>query len=239
MIIDAFNNAWFIMFGVLLLVLVTLILLCKGKSNNFKLKFMIYYYIFLVVFYIVYKWYLIIPVSPYETTIWEELPFGLCHVTAFLGLPAILSKNRTLLGFSFFVGTCCSLMAIVMPTVGFADIPLLSGESIGYYGFHMLLIIQSLLIYINEFYNPEVKDAPKIAGFLGLAALIAHGINYLLRSTVGVETNHFFTYNPMGNPVLELLRKYIDINYVYLLPLLIPIALLLVLLSLVLHKKNL
>ena len=39
MIIDAFNIAWFIMFGVLVLLLLTLVFICKGKSNEFKLKF--------------------------------------------------------------------------------------------------------------------------------------------------------------------------------------------------------
>ena len=238
MIINTFNAAWFIMFAVQIALILFLYFLCKGKTEKFKVRVMTVFYIFLVVFYIVYKWYLISPVSPYETSLWLELPLALCQVASFLALPAIRSRNRVLMGFCFLVGSICSLLAMLMPSPGFSDIPLLCGESIGFYGFHGLVFVQSIAIYVIGLYNPCVKDAPKVALLLGVFALIAHGINFVLRSTVCDKANYFFTYDPDGNPILGLIRQYIDINYVYLLPFLVPAGLVFALLALILHKKE-
>lgn len=238
MIINPLNTAWFIMFAVQIILILFLYFLCKGKTEKFKVRVMTVYYIFMIVYYVIYKWYLISPVSPYETVIWNELPLALCQVASFIALPAIRSKNRVLMGFCFFVGSICSLMAMLMPSPGFSGIPLLCGESLGFYGFHGLVFVQSITIYVIGLYNPRVKDTPKVALLLGVFALIAHGINFLLRSTVYGEANYFFTYDPDGNPVLGLLRKFIDINYIYMLPIIIPVGLLLALLALILHRKE-
>ena len=195
-------------------------------------------YIFLIVFYILYKSYLIWGSKTYETSLWNELPLALCQVASFLVLPGILKKNNTILCFCFFIGSICSLMAILMPVEGFYNIPLLSFESIGFYGFHGLVFIQAICLVTLGFYKPKVKDVPKAMLLLAVIALIVHFINMWLRATVLPDSNYFFTYSPENNPALGLCYKFIPVSYVYLLPLLVPLGLVLSLIAFIFQKLD-
>ncbi len=237
MIIDSFTPAWFLMFGFQILLIVLFSLIGKKRNKDQKKKFMIGYYIFMCIFYVCYKAFLVLTPN-YETTVLEELPFALCQVASLLCLPAILSEKRTLLGFVFFVSSLCSLMALLMPSPGFGGIPLLSGMSIGYYGFHGLVFVQGILVYTLGFYRPRGNDVLGIIALLAGLALAAHLINFLIRSTTGVEANYFFTYDPEGNPILMLFRDFLDLNYLYLIPLLPPIGFLLWLLALLFREQK-
>ena len=225
MIISTFNPAWWLMFAVQIALILLIYFCFRKKSYEKKKKFMTVFFIFIVLYLIVYKYYLIC-VSDYETSIWNELPLNLCQVAALLALPAIYSKNRTLLGFCFFIGSICSLMGLLMPVDGFHDIPLLSGNSIGYFGYHGLVFVQAVTLLTLSFYRPDYKDIPKVMILIALIALAVHGINFLLRSNICPDANYFFTYDTEGNPVLNIFRNLIPVNYVYLLPLLIPVGIL-------------
>ena len=238
MIINTFNAAWFIMLGVLLALTVAVMLIGKGKSYVFKRKLMLVLYVFIIVFYIAYKGYLVYFSKTYKTSFWNELPLALCQVASLFAYPAVASKNRTLLGFSFFTGTLCSFAALLMPVSGFYNIPLLSFESIGYYGFHILVFVICINIYLLGLYNPQVKDVPKIMLLLAFTALVVHGINWLLRATVFPGANYFFTYDTEGNPILDIFRNLIDVPYVYELPLMVPVGIVLALVSLLFKKKD-
>ena len=238
MIINSFNTAWWFMLAVQVVLILSIWLIGRKKSNKTKEHLIIAVWVFMVIYLIAYKYYLIEMSTTYETSLWNELPLNLCQVASLLVLPAIVSKSRTLRGFCAFIGTCCSLMGLMMPVAGFYDIPLLSGESIGYYGFHGLVFIICVSLFTLRLYRPQVKDVPKIILFLAFAALVAHGINWLLRETVFPGANYFFTYDTEGNPILDIFRSMIDIPYVYQLPLLVPVGIVLVLVSLLFRKTE-
>lgn len=237
MIINTFTPAWWIMFAVQIALIIGIWLGLRSSEMAKKKKFMTGYWIFMVIFLIVYKFYLIV-ISDYETSFLNELPLNLCQVASLIALPGILADNKVLKSFSAFVGTMCSLMGLLMPVAGFYDIPLLSGNSIGFYGFHGLVFVQSVSLFTLGIYKPKAKDIPGVMILLAVFALIAHGCNYLLRLGALPGANYFFTYDPEGNPILLLLRKMIDINYVYELPLIIPIGLFFALITLFFRKKK-
>lgn len=238
MLISPLSTAWIIMFAFQLVLIFALYFYGRKKSDRQKEKLFLFLFIFLVLFYVWYKSYLIWGSKTYETSVWNELPLALCQVASFLAYPAVKSKNRTLLGFCFFIGSLCSLMGMLMPVAGFSGIPLLSCESIGYYGFHGFVFVQAITLYTLRIYNPDSKDVPKICLFLASSALVVHFINMLLRATVLPDSNYFFTYDPEGNPVLTIFRNLIDVNYLYLLPLIVPVGIVLALLALVLKRKK-
>ena len=238
MIISTFSPAWLLMFAVQLILIAVLTLLGRGRSVEKKEHLILGLFSFICVFYVFYKGYLISPRCQIDTCFWNELPLALCQVASMMILPAVLTKNRILYGFVFFVSSLCSLMGLLMPVDGFHDIPLLSPESIGYFGFHGLVFVQAILVYTLGLYRPLGRDVPKIMALLALIALAVHGINFLLRCTVYPKANYFFTYFHEDNPVLKLFRGFIDINYVYLLPLLVPAGLVVWILALLLREKK-
>lgn len=238
MIINTFNAAWFIMLGVLLALTVAVMLIGKGKSYVFKRKLMLVLYVFIIVFYIAYKGYLVYFSKTYKTSFWNELPLALCQVASLFAYPAVASKNRTLLGFSFFTGTLCSFAALLMPVSGFYNIPLLSFESIGYYGFHILVFVICINIYLLGLYNPQVKDVPKILLFFGISLIVVHIINTIIRATVFPASNYYFTYFHEDNPVLKLLWGLIPVPCLYLVPMLLPVGLVYCGLAALLHRKK-
>lgn len=238
MIINSFNAAWWLMIAVQVVLILLIWLVGRKKSDKARERLIIAVWVFMVIYLTAYKYYLVELSTAYETSFWNELPLNLCQVASLLVLPAILSKSRTLRGFCAFVGTCCSMMGMMMPVAGFYDIPLLSGESIGFYGFHGLVFVICVSLFTLRLYRPHVKDVPGIMLFLAFAALVAHGINWLLRATVFPGANYFFTYDTEGNPVLDIFRNMIDIPYVYQLPLLVPVGIVLALVSLPFKKKE-
>ena len=238
MIIDSLNAAWWLMLAVQIALILVIWLVGRKKSERAKERLIIGVWVFMVLYLIAYKYYLIALSTAYETSFWNELPLNLCQVASLMVLPAIVSRNRTLKGFSAFVGTCCSMMGMLMPVAGFYNIPLLSGESIGFYGFHGLVFVICVSLFTLGLYRPQVKDVPKIMLLLAFTALVVHGINWLLRATVFPGANYFFTYDTEGNPILDIFRNLIDVPYVYQLPLMIPVGIVLALVSLLFKKKD-
>ena len=104
-----------------------------------KQKLMMHIYIFTIVFYILYKAYLICLSKTYETTIFEELPFAMCQMTLFCCHLGVCFCSKPLMGFAFFMGLISAVMAYAMPVDGFYDISIFSFEAIGFYGYHGLL----------------------------------------------------------------------------------------------------
>lgn len=238
MIIDSLNAAWWLMFAVQAILIILIWITFGKKSVKAKERLIIGLWVFTMIYLIAYKYYLVELSTAYETTFWKELPLNLCQVASIFALPAIVSRNRILRGFCAFVGTVCSLMGMLMPVAGFYNIPLLSGESIGFYGFHGLVFVICVSFFTLGLYRPQVKDVPKIMLFLAFTALVVHGINWVLRAMVSPEANYFFTYDPEGNPILAIFKNMIDIPYVYELPLLVPVGIVLALVSLLFGKKK-
>ena len=238
MIMNVFSAAWFIVMALQIVFIVILAIISKGKSYDEKEKIYKGLYIFLIIYYVAYKGYLIWGSKTYETSVLNELPLALCQVASLLTYPGVATKSKALQSFSFFIGSVCATLAMLMPVAGFTEIPLLSGEAIGYYGYHGLVIVMCVSLYTMKIYNPEIKHVPFVMLQLALYSLISHVVNFIIRSNTDVAANYFFTYDPEGNPILKIFRNLIDINYVYLLPLIIPVGAVLAAAAPLLHRKE-
>lgn len=224
MIINTFNPAWFIMFGVQVVLIVLIALLFGKKSPQQKERFFTGFYLFSVIFLIGYKVYLVHFSTTYETFWANELPLNLCQVASLLAYPAVKRNLPGLKAFCFFIGSLCSLMGLLMPVTGFYNIPLLSGDSIGFYGFHGLVFVQSISLVTLRLCRPQFRDIPKVLVYIAGIALLVHGCNLLLRATgLNEISNYFFTCDPENNPILGFLYRMIPVGYVYLLPILLPL----------------
>lgn len=163
---------------------------------------------------------------------WNELPLQPCNVIALLSIPAALSDNRVLKSLCFYGGTVFATMALLMPESNFAEVTLLSVKGLGFYGFHGLVLVLSVSFATLRVYRPRYRDIPAMLAALVVLCALAHGVNLLLRATVYPNANFFFTCGLQGNPVLEGLKAVIPVDLIYELPLLLPMGLLCLLITL-------
>lgn len=230
-IINRLNFVWWCMFAVMIAITVGFWLIGRKRTPEQKKKMMIILYIVSVVVLVLYKVWLVCFTDTYHlasgerTFLLNELPLNLCQVALLLALPGILLKNRTITSMCFFVGSVCSLMALLMPVDGFEGKSIFNLDCVGFYGHHMLVFIQSVSLITLGFYKPRYKDIPKLLVLFAGLTLFAYGVNTLLRATGAHPTaNYFFTNDPEGNAILGFFRGLIDVDFVYLLPMLIPVG---------------
>ena len=150
----------------------------------------------------------------------SELPLQLCNINLFLIPLGILTKNRKILGFAFFIAPLGALMALIFPEAPFRDFPLFIPRMLGFYLTHSLLIVCGLSLSSLGFYSPRAKDEPGILTlFLGLG-ILAHMVNTLLRRGLCPQANYFFTYGA-DISALKLLWKLIPVPFLYEIPILL------------------
>ena len=140
--------------------------------------------------------------------------------TGSLGLDLALGvwkRNRSIMGFSFFVAPLGALMALLFPEPLFSGFSLLMPRIFGYYVTHAILVVCGLSLATLGFYRPDPKDIPRILKTFGLLAVGAHLINLLLRLTLCPEANYFFTYGAEIS-VLKLFWRIIPVPLLYELP---------------------
>ena len=147
----------------------------------------------------------------------NELPLHLCNINLFLIPLGVWKKNRSVMGFSFFVAPLGALMALLFSEPLFSGFSLLMPRIFGYYVTHALLVVCGLSLATLGFYRPDPRDIPRILKTFGLLAVGAHLINLLLRLTVCPEANYFFTYGAEIG-VLKLFWRIIPAPLLYGLP---------------------
>ena len=225
-VIRPFNGVFLAFFGVFMLLLITASLMVRGKSDRTKRTVIVVACVLTLIGFFVYKYYLSIDAEFNRITAgrggfnwWGELPFQLCNVNMLLIPVAVLSKKRPLLSFCFFVGPLGALMALVMPGLGFDGYSLLLPRMLGYFGTHIMIIVEALAIVTFGLYRPRFRDLPGTCVTLLCVALAAFGISMLLRVTgLHPNANYFFSVDTEGNPLLELFHRWIPIPFLYLLP---------------------
>ena len=165
-------------------------------------------------------------VPEFDFQAWNELPLQPCNVVALLSIPAALCNARLLKGVCFYGGTVFAALALLMPVEGFSQIPLFSVRGLGFYGFHGLVLLLSVSFGTLRVYRPRYRDIPGVLAVLSVLTALAHGVNLLLRAFAYPDANYFYTCGLPGNTVLEGLRAAIPLDLVYELPLLLPMGLL-------------
>mgnify|MGYP002752206995 FL=1 len=154
---------------------------------------------------------------PNGFNIFNELPLHLCNINLFLIPLGVWKRNRSIMGFSFFVAPLGALMALLFPEPLFSGFSLLMPRIFGYYVTHALLVVCGLSLATLGFYRPAPRDIPQILKTFGLLAVGAHLINLMLRLTLCPEANYFFTYGAEIG-VLKLFWRIIPVPLLYGLP---------------------
>ena len=149
---------------------------------------------------------------------WGELPLHLCNINMILIPIAVMTNNRSLMSFCFFVGPLGAMMAICMPTTGFDGYSLLLPRMLGFFGTHFMIVIEALAISAFGLYRPKFRDLPMtIVTLLGIA-LAVFAFDMLLRFTgLHPHANYFFAVETEGNFVLELFYKLLPYPFLSLL----------------------
>ena len=150
---------------------------------------------------------------------WKELPLHLCNINMLLMPLAVYTRKRPLLSFCFFVAPLGAMMALLMPSIGFSGYSVLLPRMLGYYGTHIMIVLESLALYTLGFYEPEYKDIPKTVILMLPISLTVFAINLaLIASGACSDPNYFYIMDPEGNAILELFHSMIPLPYLYLLP---------------------
>lgn len=212
--IKVFNSGWWTLF------IATAILTGYIIYNPVLLKPLA---VFAIISFIIYKYYLSIEYEKFN--IFNELPLNLCNINLIYYTIGIFTGNQIFLGFCFIVGPIGALMALLMPEEEFIDVKLFSGKGLGFYGTHFLLVAEGLLVYLTGVYKPAFSHILHFIVLGLVTVIIAHIINTVFRKTVCPEANYCFTYGFDSNPILKKAKQFININCIYLFPLVLVFVL--------------
>lgn len=220
MIYNPFNSVYFGVLVLIVAIIVGLTVAFKNKSEKARKSLIIGICIFNLVFYVVYKILLYVrtPGLPdtYTYISLKELPLHLCNISLILAPISVLSKNKNLMGFCFFVSPLGAFFALSFPSDGFFNSSIFNAHMIGYCGTHAVIIIVGMLLVTLGIYSPSFKQIPKFILFFLILSLTIFGVNLLIFHTTGIRANYFFTVTPEGISILELFWSWLPVPYLYL-----------------------
>ncbi|MBR0136906.1 MAG: YwaF family protein [Erysipelotrichaceae bacterium] len=232
--INPFTAGWWLYLGAAFLLPLVFRAVLKDSPREVRLHFLFVFSLFQLIYLMIYKWSL--RFYRYNFTMWNELPFYLCNMSTLVSIIASGWDVHFLQCFCVTVGTIGTLLAFLMPDGPNVDLAFFSFNTLGFYGYHALLLATCLSYHVLGICAVEFSDIPMIL----LAALscicLAHLVNTLLRKSVLPSANYIFTYTP-DNVILSAVYKKIPIPLVYLFPLLIPGAVLTAILILILRIR--
>jgi len=218
MILSIFSPLWFLLFAVDAVLVVIITLLLKDKTIDDKAKAMTALAVFNLLYWVLYKFLL----SRDPTFIFRplmELPLHLCNINSILLLVALSTKKPALLNFCYCFGIFGAVMAMVAPDPDFVNMALFSGaRGYGYWFYHHILVVQSVLLVTTGFYRPSYREVPKSMVILIVIYFLMYLVNLLVRALTGVPVNYMYTFGLPGNPVLELLHSILPVYPLYLVP---------------------
>lgn len=229
-IMRPFNAIYLCTFGFFIALLVISSLLLRDKSEKTKRTILCVACIITAVGFFVYKYFLSIDVEYDQVAYasmggfnwWGELPLHMCNINMILIPLGVWRRNRSLMSFCFFTGTLGAMMALAMPSMGFAGYPLFMPRMIGFWGTHFMVLIESLALVTYGLYRPKYKDLPKTTLTLLIVAFCIFLIDVFIRTSgLNPRANYFFAMETEGNPVLNIFHNLIPVPFVYLIPCLI------------------
>ncbi len=216
-------NGGFICF---ILILIIASVLLRNKSESTKQMTLVIACICTMIGFVVYKYYLsldkefnIITADMGGFNWWGELPLQLCNINMLLIPVAVMTKNRALSCFSFFVGPLGAMMALMMPSAGFSGYSIFLPRMLGYYGTHFMIVIEGLALVTFGLFKPRLSDLPRAILTVIIIAFVVFLFNLFLRWTgLFPKANYFFSVETEGNFLLEMFHKWIPVPFLYLLP---------------------
>jgi uncharacterized membrane protein YwaF len=228
LIIDHFNGGFFILLAFTLLFLFGFWFIFRDRSEKTKRIAVAALYTAGFLFFFLYKYWISVDEEYSILTAaagkgafswWSELPLHLCNINLALVPVAVMSKNRPLLSFAFFMAPFGAILAMMSPAVGFAGYSFFVPRMAGYYITHLLVLITAPVLAMFGLYRPKFRDIPlTILYMLGLS-LIIFGINWLLRLThLNDFANYFYNIEPEQGTPLVFFYKLIPVPFVYMIP---------------------
>ncbi len=225
-IIEPFNFVFMALLAGFVLLLAVSSLLLRGKSEKTRQIVLVAACAVTLAGFFVYKYalsldadYNIITAEKGGFNWWGELPFQLCNISMILIPVAVIRKSRPLMCFGFFIGPLGAFMALAMPGIGFGGYSILLPRMLGYYGTHFMIVIEGWALVTFGLFKPRFSDLPKALVSFFCLGLAVFGINMLLRwSGLHEKANYFFSVDPEGNAILEMLHSWIPLPFLYEIP---------------------
>lgn len=220
--IKTYNGCWVSV--ILLIVLLSILITILGNKLAFDSRFNLILILSIIEFiYLrIYKFSLRYIHDGYDY--FNELPCYLCNLSTIMCIIAAITRNNILMAYCFTSGTIGAILALVFPDPYYKEVPLISIQSFGFYGYHALLIITCLSFYLLGLYMPRPIDALWSMLITFLLSCLIHLVNFILRKTgLNKRANYVFTYEP-GNQIMEKLYSIFKVKVLYMLPILFAIG---------------
>ena len=217
-----FSPLWITLFGCDVVLAVVLTLFLKKKPTAFKSRFMTVMAVLNCIYWVFYK-YMLSRNPLYDFRLINELPLHLCNLNLMLIIIAINSRNPVLLNFCFCFGILGALMPIMAPDPLFVNVPFNDIRGYGYYVYHHVLIVQSILLVSSGFYRPAFRDVPRSLLILLALYFFMFFVNAVMRRITGFPVNYLYTYGLPGNPIIDMLYSWIPVAPLFMLPVIIPV----------------
>ena len=225
-----FSTMWYLTILLSIYMIHTIKKTYKNQTLETRKNFIKQFNILVIVFWIIYKTTLKFDPN-YPFNIWNELPLHLCNITCILFLIASIKDNDILRGLCFYTGTIGIVFAFIMPDPNFSNLPIYHFRSIGYWGYHTLMLVQSISLITLNIIQPTKQDVRKIISLLALLTLSIHAINVGLRLTIHPQANYFYTFGIPGNIIMDSLQQIIPYPFLFMLPILAPLYIVCLLIS--------
>ncbi|MBR4471009.1 MAG: YwaF family protein [Erysipelotrichaceae bacterium] len=217
--VSLFNAGWWL--HVILTVLGLFLFTLYG--NHLPIEERLHYiFVTSVIEYIIlrlYKFYLIRVRDDYPY--FDNLPCFLCNQSTILCIIASLTNNTHLMSFCICVGSFGSILAFLFPDKIIQNQPFFGVQTLGFYGYHGLLIITCLSFYTLGLYRPVLTDGIWNTLLLFVHGVITHIVNVtLIKTGLDPIANYSFTIRP-DNAFLEKLYHICPRQFFYILPVLL------------------
>lgn len=156
----------------------------------------------------------------YDTfIILNELPLHLCNLNLILIPIALLTNNKLLMSYFYYVGMLAAFCGVMFFDSYFLGRDAFSFVVLAYFIYHSTLIVFPIWFITLKMFTPSLNYIWKsLLLLLGIATIML-GVNLLLIKTGWcVEANYFYTMGMPDNPVLGMLMKLIPVPLLYYLP---------------------
>jgi len=155
----------------------------------------------------------------------QNLPLHFCSLVTFMLVPAFwlqgssrwLQAYRALL---FYPGAAAAFLAVIAPAQEYLDHPLFSMNTLFYF-VHLGNVLLCTMLVVLGFHTPTIRGALGSLLTFFVIAIIIFPITLAIRHWIDPAANYYFSFDPAGSDIFEILYAIIPIPLVYQMPLLI------------------